>query len=115
MAAKPKENLSKLIAGLFEISPGNFVHRWLRMTDSGDASVVDGSLEAGPIYDDTNYQYFGEAAPSLPAPALTNAVWRVSRIDKSTGRQEYLDAGNFSQVYTDLPTVQALFVAERGA
>lgn len=41
MASEPKENLSKLVAGLFEISPGNFVHRWLRMNADGAASVVD--------------------------------------------------------------------------
>ena len=40
MASEPKENLSKLVAGLFEISPGNFVHRWLRITGGGAAYVA---------------------------------------------------------------------------
>lgn len=71
--------------------------------------VRDSALEFGPIYDDGTYQYFGEAEPSSPRPALTDAVWRVSRINKATGREEWLASGEFTQVFTDVGTVAGLF------
>jgi len=75
----------------------------------GAASVANAPLEFNEIYDDGTYQYFGEAIPSNPRPLKTDAVWRLSRIHKVTSREEFVDAGNFTQVYTDVATVAALF------
>lgn len=67
---------------------------------------LDEALDFGPIYDDGTYQYFGEAEPHT---VLSTPNWRVSRIHKTTGREEWLDKGKFSQVFTDVGTVAGLF------
>ena len=56
-------------------------------------------LAFGPIYEDATYRYFGEAAPGT---ALTEPKWRVSRINKTTGQEEWADGNaNFDNVYTE--------------
>jgi len=66
--------------------------------------VLDLALAFGPIYEDATYRYFGEAAPGT---ALTEPKWRVSRVDKVTGREEWADGdASFDNVFTDLATVQ---------
>lgn len=79
--------------------------------ENGAVSVANAPMEFGPIYDDGTYQYFGEAGPAPTPPALTDAVWQVSRVHKTTGREQFLDSAKYSQVYTDLATVQGLFAA----
>ncbi len=107
--------INKLLSGqaspiaFFKDAVGRFIKTPLRSTKDGALFVVDWALDFGPIYDDGTYQYFGEALPSTPRPLLTASVWRVSRIDKVTGREEWVDSGNFTQVFTDLATVQGLF------
>lgn len=56
-------------------------------------------------YSDATYDYFCEAPPGTP---LTEQSWRVSRLNKSTLREEWADGnGNFDNVATDLATVAA--------
>jgi len=77
---------------------------------SGSAAhVTEAILEFAEIYDDGTYQYFGEAFPSNPRPAMSAAVWRVSRIHKTNSREEWVDSGNFTQVFTNVGVVAGLF------
>jgi len=68
---------------------------------------IEGAL-AFAQYTDATYNYFGEASP---ASALTDPNWRVNRMNIATNRIEWVDGGQFTQVFTDLGTVAALTFA----
>jgi len=69
----------------------------------------DAPMAKGPTYQDATYKYFGEAAPGS---ALTDPVWRVSRMNLTTSQLQWADGNvNFDNVYTDLATVAAMAFA----
>lgn len=73
--------------------------------------VVNGfenPMALGPIYNDGTYKYFGEAAPGT---ATTAAAWRVSRMKISNSQIQWVDGGNFSQVYDVEVTIKNLTYA----
>ena len=74
----------------------------------GAAHTIDGALAFGPIYNDGTYQYFGEAeAGTLEA----TAAWRISRMNITTSQIQWVDDGNFTQIYAVEATIAALTYA----
>lgn len=60
------------------------------------------------IYSDATYTYICEAPIGT---ALDKSIWRVKRVNNTDGTTQYADSGNFSQLATDLATVQGLSYA----
>jgi hypothetical protein len=76
---------------------------------AGDSAVPvtaeDAALAFGAIYNDGTYKYFGEAAAGT---ATTASSWRVSRMTIATSQIQWVDSGNFSQVYNVKADIIAL-------
>ena len=91
--------------------PDGRVDRWTgstwvtKLASGGAVGVSDAALALGPIYNDGTYKYFGEA---LAGTATTAAAWRVSRMNIATSQVQWVDSGNFSQVYNVEATIAAL-------
>lgn len=79
--------------------------QWTTIRQAQSIKTAEVPLDFGPIYSDSTYLYYGEAAVGS---SLSSAVWRVYRIEPVTGQREYV-TDQFDQVYTNVATVAALF------
>jgi len=84
---------------------GNPNAKVLESYTNGAKHVTDGASALGPIYNDGTYKYFGEA---IAGTLTTAASWRVSRMRISDSYIQWVDSGNFTQVYNVEATIIAL-------
>lgn len=94
----------RFILGFADPDTGEFIPA--RSTPDGAALASDGPMEFRHFDDGATYDYYAEAAPGT---AQATAAWRVSRINKSTGDEEWASSGTFTLTAVDLADVQGHF------
>lgn len=94
----------------FDAVAGAWFNREQLRQGSGDKLAgfsinEDAAVGFGPIYNDGTYKYYGEAAPGT---LTATAAWRVSRMRISDSYFQWVDNGNYTQVYDVEATIAAL-------
>ena len=82
------------------------------LTPDGAALGSDGPMEFRHYDDGVSWDYYAEAAPDAtktPTQLEAASVWRVNRVDKSTGDEQWAAGGTFTLTAVDLADVQGHF------
>lgn len=99
---------TQVVQGYYD-SLGNFIEQEFV---GGAASVFDSASEFRHYDDGTTWDYYAEASPDAaltPAQLEAESVWRVSRINKSTGDEQWAGGGTYSLTAVNLADVQGHF------